>query len=678
VPQLRPNCVIPAGRQEPGWSAFEEAVLAAQEDLLEKGFQLAYFIFPSRAVAVRILSGALNKLKTQRGRENRRAYWRDKYLKRAITRISRDEQDALQWLIFFESDHFEKEQEETGGQTPEQMAVRYIKNLVRMTTAMSSFYVNVGVHRLLHNYTTAEAQRVYETVTERYLGADEYRRAKAVLMGKLERRFGKFLRTVRTPHGELRFEAFQNQEPWAGPAEACLRAFIPWSTTKTCCPVPSDFGAESGKLPPQLVGATTEKMDHDQIEIARCHAFIDPVCYGRLTSALEIDPPEKKLTLPRFFMEDTRSNNKPESPQSVPPLTTEERKTVSSHLSAETARRRRAAAEFVTIAVDGVPRAEMALTGDTQSSFEIEEGAELIEIRTKYQGEDVLLATHRLAYTEAQGMAASHTTMFLKGGRSLILDISPAAALNAETACRALVRLSYQPSALRAWRNDHPWLWAGVSYAMAASVLVAAGWIMGERIGGDYNRFSTVQAPERFVAALPSTASGTTSTPTVPIPWVRSSDPVPSYKLMPDDLIVRGGDGPDVPSVVVPSHPALLRLELRVGPGDAHKFLRATLRPFLKRTDLLSQRLHKARSASSGAVATFWVPSTVLESNQDYAVDLRSLNSTGGLDEVSSYTFRAVAEPPRVEERMRLEDPPCPESSDPTCGLNSLNPLKEE
>jgi hypothetical protein len=648
--------------------------LAAQEDLLEKGFQLAYFIFPSRAVAVRILSGALNKLKTQRGRENRRAYWRDKYLKRGITRISREEQDALQWLIFFESDRFEKEQEDLGGQTPENMAVRYIKNLVRMTTAMSSFYVNVGVHRLLHNYTTAEAQRVYETVTERYLGADEYRRAKSALMGKLERRFGKFLRTFKTQHGELRFEASQNQEHWADLAEACLRAFIPWSTTKTCCPVPSDFGLESSNLPPRLVGAMAEKTDHDQIEINRCHAFIDPVCYGRLTSALAFDPPNKKLSLPRFFMDDTRSANKPDSSQPAPPLTGEERKTVSSYLSTETARRSRVGAEFVTIVVDGVECAGLALAGETESAFEIEEGAELVEIRTKYQGQDVLLATQRVAYTEAQGFAPSRTTVFLKGGRTLLLDISPAAAPQAEAARRAVVRVNYQPAALRVWRDGHSSLWAGIRYATAATLLVAAGWILGAKTAGVYRHLASVPTQERFVAPLPSTSAQLVQ----PLPWEKMSELVPSYKLVPDDLVVRGPGGPDVPSVMVPTRPALLRLELRVGAGDARKSLRATLRPFLKKTDILSQNLRKAKAVASGAVATFWVPSTVLESNQDYAVDLCSRNSVGGLEEVSSYTFRAVPEPQRAEERMRPEEPKCQDSSDPVCGVDSSNSLKKE
>jgi len=167
-----------------------------EEGLMDKSFDLAYFILGDRAAAVRVVAGAMNRLKAQRGRENRRTYWRDKHLKRAITRIVRDEQDALQWLIFYEADQQEQSKLQAGpgadgdhdtrlpdgnGQKAgsRNLVIQYISSLVRMTTAMSSFHVNIGLHRLLHNYTTAETQRAWEVITERYLGADEYRRAKS-------------------------------------------------------------------------------------------------------------------------------------------------------------------------------------------------------------------------------------------------------------------------------------------------------------------------------------------------------------------------------------------------------------------------------------------------------------------------------------------------------------------
>jgi hypothetical protein len=257
------------------------------EDILERGFQLAYFIFPIRPQAVLILSGAVNKLKTQHGRESRRTYWRDKYLKRGITRITREESDMLQWLIFYESDQFERAQEATHRATLKDMVIRYIKSLVRITSAMSSFHVNIGLHRLLHNYSTAETQRVYESITDRYPGADEYRRAKSVLMNKLEDRFDGMLKTSRTQHGEVRFVSADDQEQWADMVDLCLKEFTPWSTLNAC-PVANNFGGAEMKLPSSLSG---NGADQNLVETSRCHAFIDPLCFGRLVRALALNHP---------------------------------------------------------------------------------------------------------------------------------------------------------------------------------------------------------------------------------------------------------------------------------------------------------------------------------------------------------------------------------------------------
>src|SRR5215471_3380035 len=91
--------------------------LDGDSDLLGKAFQLAFFIIPDRTIALEILGTALTKLRVQRSREKKRVYWRDKYLKRKITRISRNEGDTLQWLIYFEAEDCEKRQERAGEQT---------------------------------------------------------------------------------------------------------------------------------------------------------------------------------------------------------------------------------------------------------------------------------------------------------------------------------------------------------------------------------------------------------------------------------------------------------------------------------------------------------------------------------------------------------------------------------
>src|SRR5947207_1785996 len=175
----------PPGDQSPGRSKR----VNEHEDLLGKGFQLAYFIVPDRAIAVQILGHAMSKLKVQHSREIKRAYWRDKYLKRKITRVVRDSGDVLQWLIYFEAEEYEKRQEQSGRPTACDMAVRFIKYLIQMTAAMSAFYVNVGLQRLLHNYSTSEARQIYEWVTQHYPGDQEYRKVKAALLNRLQTRF---------------------------------------------------------------------------------------------------------------------------------------------------------------------------------------------------------------------------------------------------------------------------------------------------------------------------------------------------------------------------------------------------------------------------------------------------------------------------------------------------------
>ena len=169
-----------------------------EEELLGRGFQLAYFVIPHRSLAIQILGDARSKLGVQRSREKKRVYWRDKYLKGKITRMAREDSDLLQWLIYFESEKYERQQEQTSPPPAEDMVVRYIKHLVEMTTAMSSFYVNIGLYRLLHDYSTAEVRRAYEWVSEHFAGDEEYRAVKGALINRLQERFERFLRTCRT------------------------------------------------------------------------------------------------------------------------------------------------------------------------------------------------------------------------------------------------------------------------------------------------------------------------------------------------------------------------------------------------------------------------------------------------------------------------------------------------
>jgi len=153
------------------------------------------------------------------------------------------------------------------------MGVRYIKSLVQMTVNMSCFYVAVGLHRILHHYSTPELQQAYELVTEEYSGAEKYRRVKCQLMQKLSERFGKFITIARSDTQELRFEPCENQSGWSDLAGHCLKMFAPWSTMNTC----------SNQSIAMQTSCCSRNMQssQDAEEMRRCHiSFIRPVLTG--------------------------------------------------------------------------------------------------------------------------------------------------------------------------------------------------------------------------------------------------------------------------------------------------------------------------------------------------------------------------------------------------------------
>jgi hypothetical protein len=608
------------------------------DDILERGFQLAYFIFPSRPQAVLILSGAVNKLKTQHGRESRRTYWRDKYLKRGITRITREESDMLQWLIFYESDHFEKGQEAAHRATLKDMVVRYIKSLVRMTSAMSSFHVNIGLHRLLHNYSTAEAQRVYESMTDRYPGSDEYRRAKSVLMSKLEERFDGMLKTSRAQHGEVRFVPAEDQEQWADMVDLCLKEFMPWST-QNACPVPDNFDGAELNLSSRVAGNGAGEADRNQIETSRCHAFIDPLCFGRLVRALAMEPPSQRLDVPRFFMENPANSNY--SDPQTPNLTAEERQAIAGFAATEAERRQKSIPTNMAIVIDGQECARLDANGATSRELTIREGAELLEIWTEEAGTPLLLATHKIAYAETLGIAPADFSFQFKDAAELALRISnqPSSTGKAEDSSRtASLSVTYRPAKASTLASMR-WVSLAPKFTLASAALIALGWFVGTQ--AHRQTTATPPASPGYVEAdktsfLPQPA------PT-PAQVAQANELPVIYRLVPDELATRGNGAAEAPSVAIPAHPAEIQLELPIATTDAARSFQGSVKTFLKEEKILSASPLKARRDASGVtIVTLSLPSTSLKADADYLVDLRSTNEHRKLEELSTYTFHTV------------------------------------
>jgi hypothetical protein len=327
---------------------------------LEKGFELAYFLSQDREIALEVLVRALDKLSVHCRREKRRFYWRYNHAGQPIRRITHQELDAFQWLIMLESEPYEKAQEKSGAYSSRDMVVRYIKHLVQITMSMSSFYVCVGINRLLYSYSTSETQAVFELVTERFIGADQYRRAKKMLTSQLSERFGELVETVRTRHGEIRFKAQNDQSRWYGLIHECLSMFSPWST-EGCC---ERLMAETDTGAPACAPAV--ELDHtgaDAQETACCHIFIEPMCRGKLLTALSFPPPEARLALPKFGLKEQASevdNNQSQGPRERG-LSEGEERLLFVRLEASQSRHRRFRPDPMNVVADGREYSRMDL-----------------------------------------------------------------------------------------------------------------------------------------------------------------------------------------------------------------------------------------------------------------------------------------------------------------------------
>lgn len=595
----------------------------APVELLQRGFELAYFIIPDRSSALEILVRALDRVRVRSHRELKRLYWRDKHSQRPVRRIARSDVDLLQWLIMFESEKDEKTQEGAGNVPSRSMAVRYVKHLVQITTALSSFYVNVGLSRLLHSYSTPEAQRVYELLTARFLGADEYRRAKSALMDKMNHRFSGLLTVVRVEHGELRFEAAHDQEKWRKVVADSLSAFAPWSTHGRC----TEFTTVNGGNSKSTVAVKSPDRNQNEVEMGCCHILIEPSCYGRLIEELGFDSPDRKLAVPRFVMPERSDQSDDNINQSTRPpgLSQEDLDHIERRLAATDARRRHINPRTVTIAIDGIEHTRLDLTQKAQVEIGLEVGASLIEIRGRDDRGELLLATHVISYAN-DAFESTTASATLRRGK-LKFGVTPIATLG-QGSPRAILTLNYQPK-LQLTRPSVAWQRIKASgktiraYALAALVTGVVGWAVA---GAFYAHKIRVleqqlqQAHRNPQQVLPTAARA-----------------ILSYRLTPDDQTVRGGGTSGVPEISLLPHPSAISLELplRKAAPQAESYS-AELKTFAGDQTLITQNFLPATTTDSGPVIELVVPADLLKVGTYYTVLLHSSDRT------DHFTFKVV------------------------------------
>lgn len=399
------------------------------DESLNRAFKLAYFILGDRPAAVYVAMAAMDKLKTAISNQTRRRRYtpigRLQY-PAARTKVNLSELHLLQRLVYVESELFERLIE---GQRKyihrEDLIIRYVKHLIRVTTKHNSFYVTLGLCRLLYNYSTGNTSDIYNLVLqdpERIRDDYYYRSRKQRMMEEIRQRFGSLIKTRRGFRREERFQSDEDSRKFTMLVRQCLIRFTPWNST---CVLPKDIDLKQNVIS-QLLFAGDDPDEEHQVELNRMHSLIHPDCLKRLTAALILEAPEKRLELPTFFVtnEGSWSSEDRFNPQE---LTEDELDAMRRYLQKNCAQRKQFSGAPLRLLIDGRAQADFELEPLRAAKFHVADGSDFIEIRSLGSlGNDseTTLAVSVLGYDQS-GILPSDLAVPFSNGQQLALALSP-------------------------------------------------------------------------------------------------------------------------------------------------------------------------------------------------------------------------------------------------------------
>lgn len=354
------------------------------DELLNRAFELAYFILGDRAASIYVAMAAMDKLKTASANQGRRLYYTPtgrSAFPASRTKVNLSELHLLQRLVYVESELFERlieGQRKTIQQ--DDLIIRYIKHLVRITTKHNSFYVTLGLCRLLYNYSTGNTSEIYNLVLqdpERIRDDYYYRSRKKRLMEEIKERFGGLLRTQRGLRGEERFQTQEDSQKYAALVRECLVRFTPWNSA---CVLPKDLDPDRSVIEQFLFEGGDPDQEH-LVELNRIHTLIHPECLDRLTAALGLEPSVERLELPAFFVS-TEGPRPTEDRFNPTELTDGELDAIRRYLDKNAVHRQHFSQGRLSLLVDGKRESVFQLEPSRGVEFNLRAAAELIEIRS--------------------------------------------------------------------------------------------------------------------------------------------------------------------------------------------------------------------------------------------------------------------------------------------------------
>jgi hypothetical protein len=389
------------------------------EEKLTRAFQLAYFILREEPAALRATGEAVAALDVTLTRQDKRLHYQSGHR----TKVSLGELQMLQRLVYFVSETEERRQEEQGASEP-MLVLHFIKHLIYITICRNSFFVSLGLSRLLHNYSTSESAQIHGIVAQnpdRERDDSYYRRRKAQLMRELQSRFGSLLTVQRGTRNEERFKTLPEAGDYPAWIKECLERFTPWETN---CVLPASFDPFTDELMSLRFRGDDPDGEHP-VEIRRFHTLLHPNCFDRILEALSLDASSKRLEVPQFEL---RDHHPPASPRGRPPADASLSEEVMNHLKEsilqERERRRRFIPSWLHLVVDGAERARWPLAHTAGGRIELSSTDTLIEIFGANENEKFRLAAYFLEFGEDDRLQPVDATITLECGQQVNFEVA--------------------------------------------------------------------------------------------------------------------------------------------------------------------------------------------------------------------------------------------------------------
>ncbi len=552
---------------------------ALRMDLLVRAYKLAYFIHGDKAAAIEIAEDALSKLEVACAAQDKRLYYSP--VGRASSRGSRSkvslsEPHLLQRLVYIGSEPYEKQREQANKVDEEVMTIHFIKHLVKTTIKRNSFYVTLGLSRLLHNYSTAETAEIYNLVVQnpdRVRDDYYYRSRKACLMKEIKDRFEDRLTATRGHRGEERFQPQTDSSRLSPLVRECLDHFTPWGSP---CSVPEKFDPRAQTIARLDFDGGDPDEEH-RVEANRIHSVVHPDCYLRLVTALGLESPDSRLEIPQFLFSEHKSDHSDR--RNPPPLDENDLAAINRRLSDQSSRRKFATAGLMRIMVDGRQRALIDPLRSAQARFEVRSDEEIVEVIGDESG--LLLATLIFDFEEMKRGDLSRS-ITLEGGQKIEFSVSPVDDPFGEAAS-AIVDVAYQETAfaraaslavrrrmfalaegLRAWAMSGREVWKPALALIALMLLVGSVFLF---IRGQQNDTTARQTPQETPANDQPPSSESQESPQ---PKQMESQPTQPRKLDGEEIAKnRPESRPNDPAEssrtrsTVPSTPGMTLMEVK-------------------------------------------------------------------------------------------------------------------